>query len=33
MPRSTTTTRTLRLRLKDKHARFLGEQAREVNMV
>ena len=26
-------TRTLRLRLKDKHAAFLGEQAREVNFV
>ncbi|QMV32436.1 transposase [Ralstonia phage Raharianne] len=28
-----TTTRTLRLRLKDKHAGFLREQAREVNFV
>ena len=28
-----TTTRTLRLRLKDKHAAFLGEQALEVNFV
>src|SRR5258708_32948414 len=27
------TTRTLRLRLKDKHAVFLREQAREVNLV
>jgi len=27
------TTRTLRLRLKDKHSAFLREQAREVNFV